>query len=90
MKRHTIYTIPYRRARLGKTNYRLRLKLLLSQKPRLVARLSSKNAMAQLITFEPAGDKVVATANSNQLAKLGWKGNKGNLSAAYLVGMLLA
>ena len=90
MKKHTVYTIPFRRERLGKTNYKLRLRLLLSEKPRLVARLSSKNAMAQLIEYNPPGDKVIAAANSRQLIKLGWKGNAGNISAAYLVGMLLA
>ena len=90
MKKHTIYTIPFRRKREGKTNYKLRLRLLTSEKPRLVARVSSKNAMAQLIEYNAPGDKIIAAANSRQLIKLGWKGNAGNISAAYLVGMLLA
>jgi len=90
MKKHTIYTIQYRRRREGRTNYKSRLRLLLSRKPRLVARLSSKNTLAQLVNYEAKGDKIIAAANSKQLAKLGWKANPGNLSAAYLVGMLLA
>jgi large subunit ribosomal protein L18 len=90
MKKHTIYTIPFRREREGKTNYKLRLRLLLSNKPRIVARLSSRNAIAQLIEYNAPGDKVITTVNSRQLVKLGWKGNTGNSSAAYLVGMLLA
>ena len=90
MKKHTIYTIPYRRKREEKTNYRSRLRLLLSGKPRLVVRISSKNALAQIVGYAPAGDKVLASASSKQLLKLGWKGNTGNLTAAYLVGLMIA
>ncbi len=90
MKKHTVYTIPYRRKREGRTNYKVRLRLLLSRKPRLVARLSSKNAVAQLVGYDAVGDKILAASGTKQLAKLGWKGNTGNLSAAYLVGLLLA
>ena len=90
MKKHTIYNLPFKREREEKTNYRSRLKLLRSSKPRLVARLSSRNALAQIAAYGEEGDKIVASASSKQLAKLGWKGNTGNLSAAYLVGLLLA
>lgn len=90
MKKHTIYTLPFRREAAGKTNYKSRMRLLLSHKPRLVARLSSKNALAQIAETMPTGDKIIASANSKQLAKLGWKGNTGNISAAYLVGLMLA
>lgn len=90
MKKQTTYTLPFRRKVSGKTNYRSRMKLLLSGKPRLVARLSSKNAVAQLVETRPEGDKILVSASSKQLAKLGWKANTGNISAAYLVGLMLA
>jgi large subunit ribosomal protein L18 len=90
MKKHTVYTIPFRRKREDKTNYKTRLRLLLSGQPRLVARLSSKNVIVQLIGDNAPGDKVLASASTKQLAKLGWKGNGGNTSAAYLAGLLLA
>jgi large subunit ribosomal protein L18 len=90
MKKHTVYTLPFRRQAEEKTNYKTRLRLLLSRKPRLVARLSSKNALAQLVETMPTGDRILATASSKQLAKLGWKANTGNISAAYLVGLMMA
>jgi large subunit ribosomal protein L18 len=90
MKKHTVYTIPYRRQREEKTNYGSRLKLLRSEKPRLVVRVSSKNALAQIVVYSPEGDKVLAMANTKQLAKLGWKISTGNIAAAYLVGIMIA
>ncbi len=90
MKKHTIYTLPFRRKAAEKTNYKSRMRLLLSRKLRLVARLSSKNALAQLVETMPAGDKIIVSASSKELAKLGWKGNTGNISAAYLVGLMAA
>jgi large subunit ribosomal protein L18 len=90
MKKHTIYTIAQRRKREEKTNFRSRLRLLLSHKPRLVVRISSKNALAQIVTYAPAGDLILASASTKQLLKLGWKGNSGNLSAAYLLGLMIA
>jgi large subunit ribosomal protein L18 len=90
MKKHTIYTIAHRRKREEKTNFRTRLKLLLSDRPRLVVRISSKNALAQIVGYVPAGDKILASASSKNLLKLGWKGNTGNISAAYLVGLMIA
>ena len=90
MKKHTIYTIPFRRKRDNKTNYRSRLKLLLSKRLRLVVRVSSKNAIAQIVEYSSNGDKVIVAVNSRQLVKLGWRANTGNLSSAYLLGLLLA
>lgn len=82
-------TIPYRRKREGKTNYRQRLKLLKMGKPRLVIRPSLKNITVQLVEFEPKGDKVLLCIYSSKLNKLGWKGATGNIPAAYLCGYWL-
>ncbi len=84
------YSVPYRRKREGKTDYKKRMKLLLGQKPRLVIRKSLKHISLQIVEFQPNGDKVVLGANSRELAEYGWKANTGNTSAAYLTGLLLA
>lgn len=78
-----------RRRREGKTNYKLRLKLLASHKLRLVVRKSLKNINAQLIEYNENGDKIVASSNSRELVKFGWKHTRKNLPAAYLTGLLL-
>jgi large subunit ribosomal protein L18 len=80
--------IPFKRKREGKTNYKKRLSLLTSGKPRLVVRKSLKNILAQIIEFHPDGDKVLASAHSKDLIKMGWKGYGRNVTAAYLVGLL--
>lgn len=82
------YRVRFKREREGRTNYRHRLKLLRSKKPRLVARISSKHVTAQIIQAAPTGDATLASAHSKQLEKLGWKGHTSNTSAAYLVGLL--
>ena len=79
---------PFRRRREGKTDYRYRLKLLKSDLPRAVVRTSLKNTTVQFIKYELAGDKVMASATSKELAKFGWNGSASNLPAAYLTGLL--
>lgn len=73
------YRVPFRRRREGKTVYRKRLKLLLSGKPRLVVRRFNSNILAQLVEYDPKGDRVIFTIHSNVLKKYGWKGHRGNL-----------
>ncbi|HEX4920714.1 MAG TPA: 50S ribosomal protein L18 [Candidatus Bathyarchaeia archaeon] len=84
------YTVPYRRRREGKTDYKLRRALVRSGKPRAVVRLSNKYVTVQISEATATGDLVRASASSKQLSKLGWKGGSGNLSAAYLTGALAA
>ena len=83
-------TLPYRRKKEGRTNYRKRLKLLTSRRVRFVVRLSERNVLTQLVTYKRDGDCVLASASSKDLEKLGWKAARSNLPAAYLVGTLLA
>ncbi|MBW2968512.1 50S ribosomal protein L18 [Candidatus Woesearchaeota archaeon] len=83
-------TVYYRRKRIGKTNYRSRLKLLLSRQPRLVIRKSLKNLILQIVDYSQKGDVVLVSVHSRDLKKLGWKAGSNNLSACYLLGMLLA
>jgi len=81
--------VQFRRKREKKTDYRQRLKLLLSNRPRLVVRKSLKRITAQIVEYTPDGDKVVAGVNSKALIKLGWNQNTGNTPAAYLTGLML-
>jgi len=89
MANSTTYAVRYRRKREGKTDYKTRLKLLSGSERRIVARRSLKNIWLQVIEFTPAGDKVLVTAHSHELRKLGWKGALNNIPAAYLCGLLL-
>jgi len=88
MKRRII--VKYRRTREGKTDYRLRLKLLLSHKPRLVIRKSNNNMICQIIEYDQKGDRVIASAHSSELKKMGWTKGTGNTTAAYFTGALAA
>jgi large subunit ribosomal protein L18 len=81
--------MPFKRRRLGKTDYNRRLKLLLSKKPRLVVRKSLKYIIAQIVEFDKKGDKVMLSVNSKQLKKLGWNFACDNLPAAYLTGLMI-
>lgn len=78
----------YRRRMEGKTNYRKRLALLKSRKPRLVVRKSLRHTKVQVVEYDPSGDKVLVTAVSKELEKLGWKHGTGSLPAAYLTGLI--
>lgn len=82
------YRVQFRRKREGKTDYRRRLRLIRSRKPRLLTRVSLKHVMAQVVQATPIGDMTLASAHSGQLAKFGWKGHTSNIPAAYLVGLL--
>jgi len=83
------YRVAFRRRREGKTNYRRRRALVLSGLPRFVVRCTLKRVIAQMIRAEIVGDKVLVSADSSELAKkYGWLGNRSNLPAAYLTGLL--
>jgi len=80
--------VPYQRKLEGKTDYKKRMTLLKSGKCRLVVRKSLKNIWLQIIEYSNSGDKVLVSAHSRELAKLGWKGYRKNTAAAYLTGLL--
>ncbi|MFO7619271.1 MAG: 50S ribosomal protein L18 [Thermoplasmata archaeon] len=82
------YHVQFRRRRQGRTDYRMRKKLITSGKPRAVVRCTSKNTIIQFITFNPRGDEVLATATTMELEKMGWKHATGNIPSAYLVGLI--
>ncbi|MCX6662257.1 MAG: 50S ribosomal protein L18 [Euryarchaeota archaeon] len=89
MKQGPRYHVKPRRHRERKTDYRLRLKLLRSRKPRIVVRKSLKAIRVQFVEYNPQGDKILASAISNELVKeYGWKYSASNTPAAYLTGFL--
>ena len=90
MKHHKTYTVGFRRKRSGKTDYKKRLKILLANKPRLVVRKSSKNIIGQVVEYGENGDRVLISASSKELEKLGWGFGRANMPCAYLVGFLIA
>ncbi len=83
-----VFTVAFRRKRQGRTYYKKRLKMLLSNKFRLVVRKSLNNLQASIVEYNTKGDKVLFTIDSKSLSKLGWKANTGNIPSAYLTGML--
>ncbi|MAH33390.1 50S ribosomal protein L18 [archaeon] len=89
MKKSNTYTVEFRRKREGNTNYRKRLKILSSNKPRLVVRKSLKNMQAAIVDYDKKGDRIITCSHSSNLKKFGWAHNTGNMPAAYLVGFLL-
>jgi large subunit ribosomal protein L18 len=89
MKTGPRYHVKPRRHRERKTDYRRRLKLLRSKKPRIVVRKSLKAIRVQFIDFSPEGDKVLVSAISNELTKqYNWKHSVSSTPAAYLTGLL--
>ena len=80
----------FKRRRYEKTDYRQRLALLKSGKPRMVVRRTLNNIHIQLINYEAAGDKTVVDIISKNLIKYGWKAHGGNTSSSYLCGILAA
>jgi large subunit ribosomal protein L18 len=83
------YRVHLRRRREKKTDYQARKGFVLSGKPRLVARSSLNNTVAQIVVAKPYGDVVLASAHTRELInKFGWKASTGNVPSAYLAGYL--
>lgn len=78
----------YNRRTNLKTDYNLRLRLLKSNLTRIVVRRSNKNTLIQFVDYGQDGDKILTSAKSVDLKKLGFSLNTGNISAAYLTGYL--
>ncbi len=78
----------------AKTDYKARLHLLKSDKPRVIFRKTNRYLIAQIVTSEIAQDKVVCNASTKDLLNHGWpiklQGSLKSLPAAYLLGHFLA
>jgi len=81
-----------RRRRQGKTDYKARLILLKSERPRIVIRKTNKYFIVQFITSDSSKDKTEVYTNSRELVKYGWpkdwKNSLKSIPAAYLTGIL--
>ena len=89
MVKQASYLALFRRRREGKTNYRRRRKAVISKRLLLYVFISGKNTSIQVLRPLLGGDKVVASANSRELLKYGWKASQRSISGAYLTGLLL-
>ena len=78
-----------KRRRNQRTNYKRRLGLLKSGKPRLVVRKTNTQIIGQIVEYNVSGDKTLIQADGNDIRKAGWKAPTKNLPAAYLIGLLL-
>lgn len=83
------YIQTLKRIRKNKTNYRRRQAILISKRNFITIKISNQNIHCQLIKPNIKGDVVLSFSNSKELAKYGWRGSNNNLSASYLVGLLL-
>lgn len=84
---------PKKRRRQHRTDYLKRLKLLKSEKPRLVFRRTNKYIILQYVESQEAKDKVVFGVTSKALLKHGWptsaSGSLKSTTALYLTGYLV-
>lgn len=82
-----------KRRKENKTDYAKRIRLLKSEKPRIVFRKTNKYLIAQYVLSEEAKDKIEFGINSKQLSKFGWPKESSNslksIPAAYLLGLLV-
>jgi large subunit ribosomal protein L18 len=83
------YVHTLKRIRERKTNYHKRSSLLLSKKRFITIKVTNQNILSQILEPSITGDKVITSAHSTNLLKLGWKGSLNSLPACYLTGLLL-
>ena len=84
------YNTKFKRRQEQKTDYKQRLGLLKSDKPRAVIRTSNQHTRAHLSHYSEEGDTNTAQTISKELEEYGWEHATGNLPAAYLTGYLTA
>ncbi|KAK9791578.1 hypothetical protein WJX73_000136 [Symbiochloris irregularis] len=91
------FQVKYRRRRIGKTDYRARLRLCTQDKNkyntpkyRLVVRFTNKDVICQITNATVAGDVVIAQARSRELKRYGLEVGLTNYAAAYATGLLIA
>jgi large subunit ribosomal protein L5e len=90
------YQTKYRRRREGKTDYAQRRMLVKQDKNkyntakyRLVVRTTNTKVICQIIYATIQGDRVVAAADSTELARYGIMAGLKNYAAAYATGLLV-
>lgn len=83
------YRVAFRRRREGRTDYRVRRRLLGSGRPRAVVRTSARRIRVMIVEFAPTGDRVRAAADSGELGTIAFPAaSLSSTPAAYLTGYL--
>ncbi len=83
------YRVAFRRRREGRTDYRVRRRLLASGRLRAVVRTSGRRVRVALVEFGPGGDRVRAAADSTELGTIAFPSSSlASTPAAYLTGYL--
>lgn len=81
-----------RRRKENKTDYKIRMKLLKSGKPRLVVRKTNRYIICQYVISDESKDKVVFGLTSKELLRNGldkkFAGSLKSIPASYLTGYL--
>lgn len=90
MAKNKTYTVPHKRKREGKTDYRRRLKLLSSHTHRVIVRSTNNKIIVQAADFAEKGDKTLGKIDTLDLRQFGWQASTGNIPASYLTGYLFA
>ncbi len=88
MAENAIYRVKMRRRRESKTDYRKRLALLKSEKPRIIVRRTNKRIIIQVAEYHEDGDRILLTVTSDMLREYGWNRSYKSIPAAYLAGYL--
>ncbi len=89
MAKDATYKVKFRRRREFKTNYKKRISLLKSGKPRLVVRKTNRYIIAQIVISKEAQDYTLIGITSKILKKFGWNYSCKNLPACYLTGLII-
>jgi large subunit ribosomal protein L18 len=83
-----------KRRKESRTDYKARLHLLSSGKPRVVFRKTNRYLIGQIVVSDIAQDRVLYNTSTKDLISYGWPeklaGSLKSLPAAYLLGCLLA
>ena len=82
------YTKILHRIRTEKTNYRKRKAMLMGKRDFISVNVTNENTQVQILKPIISGDKVLVSAHSRFLIKIGWKGSRKSISASYLTGYL--
>ncbi|MFA5953775.1 MAG: 50S ribosomal protein L18 [Candidatus Pacearchaeota archaeon] len=81
------------RRREFKTDYKKRISLLKSEKPRVVFRKTNRYIISQYVVSQEAKDKAIFGITSKELLKYGWpedyQGSLKSITACYLTGYLM-
>jgi large subunit ribosomal protein L18 len=88
MTRGKVRIVSHRRRRQGRTDYRQRLALIKSGRPRFIVRKSVNSMTCQIVEHSPGGDRSLVSVSSRNLSSFGWSGPGGNLPGAYMTGFL--